>query len=119
MKKILFVSLAALILFSCKKEKSAEPATPVVNTSNCDTTITYTSQIKTIIDNNCVSCHSGSTPSGGVNFTTYANVKVKADAGRIKARAIDASPSIMPPTGSLSAADITTISCWLQNGAKE
>ena len=38
--------------------------------------ITYSENIKSIIDNNCISCH-GSTPSNGapMSLTTYENVK--------------------------------------------
>ena len=46
-------------------------------TSSCDTsgTITYAGAIKSIIDNNCTSCHSGGAPSGGISLDTYTSVK--------------------------------------------
>lgn len=116
MKKILFLSMLFGLFFACKKEKSVKPA-EVINTSNCDTTITYNSQIKTIIDNNCVGCHSGPAPSGGAMLTTYNQVMVHVNDGHINQKVlVDKS---MPKGGSLSTADLTAIACWLGNGAKE
>ena len=115
MKKILFLSLIVIVLFSCKKEKAAEPKI-AVNTSNCDTTITYTSQIKAIIDSKCVSCHAGSGP-GPHDYRTYLGFKPHVDDGHINNRVVVLQD--MPQGSSLSSADISTISCWIQNGAKE
>lgn len=84
----------------------------------CDT-ITYNKHIKKIIDANCVSCHGPSVQQAGVTLTTYAEVKNKADAGRIKARVIDGQGGFMPQGGELTAAEKNLIVCWLNNGKKE
>jgi len=41
----------------------------------------YNSQIQPIFDNSCMPCHSGNTPSGGLNLTSYANVMQGSDDG--------------------------------------
>lgn len=48
--------------------------------SVCDTTgsITYTSQIKPIVDLQCVSCHGATSPSGGITLLTTGNLQAVA-----------------------------------------
>lgn len=47
----------------------------VCNAGSCDTSsVTFSGSIKSIIQNKCQGCHSGSAPSGGYDFTTYAGV---------------------------------------------
>lgn len=74
--------------------------------------------IKGVVSANCAlsACHSGSSPTGGINFTVDCNIVINRE--RIKARAIDGNPSIMPPTGSLSQADKDKITAWLTAGGK-
>ena len=43
--------------------------------------ITYGNDIRPILQQNCVQCHSGPDPSGGRDFTTYAGVRGVADPG--------------------------------------
>lgn len=117
----LFVMLTAFIT-GCAKDQGKLPAstqTPAPSPSACDT-VTYNKHIKPIIDANCAlsGCHAGTTSNP--QLTSYALVKDRADAGRIKARVIDANPSQMPPPpGALTAAQKQLITCWLDNGKKE
>jgi hypothetical protein len=120
--KISFLAMALVAtLFlpnSCTKDKGKQPvsSTPPPAAGACDT-ITYSKHIKPIIDMNCAlsGCHAGTTSNP--LFTSYDLVKDRADAGRIKARAIDG-PSFMPPSGRLPQAQIDLISCWLESGKK-
>jgi hypothetical protein len=78
---------------------------------------TLFSQVKTILANNCVSCHGGPFPQNGLNFTD--DCTIVGQAARIKARAVDFSPSQMPPAGPpISATDRQTIINWINAGAK-
>lgn len=43
--------------------------------------LTYTADMKEIFDNNCISCHSGASPQGNYDMTTYDNVITRATAG--------------------------------------
>lgn len=83
-------------------------------------TTTYTNSIKSIMDNNCISCH-GNTPSGGapMALTTYQNVKdAVVNKGLIDriSRAQGAS-GMMPLGGTrLSQSSIDQIVDWKNNG---
>jgi mono/diheme cytochrome c family protein len=79
--------------------------------------ITYTSHIKSVIDNNCIICHGH---MGGVTLETYAQVKAQADAGRILARAINGSGNgPMPPSGLMAQTTLDTLQMWLDQGSPQ
>ncbi|MFK7931574.1 MAG: cytochrome c [Myxococcota bacterium] len=72
-----------------------------------------------ILEANCAGCH-GDTPSNGAPSTlnTYATASPKADA--IVNRAVDGSPSPMPPSGlALSEAEVEILTSWAAAGAPE
>lgn len=75
-------------------------------------------QVRTILQNNCAlsGCHSGSSPQGGLNFTLDCTIVGAWD--RIKARAVDGNPSVMPPPPNtpLSAAEKQKILDWIAAG---
>ncbi len=86
-------------------------------------TPTYTANIKSILDANCLGsgCHSGSLPARGYNLSNYSGAKnasgKSAFLGSIQHKS---GYSKMPKGGSqLSEADIKLVSCWVQNGAPE
>ncbi len=70
--------------------------------------------VRTLINNNCTSCHNGTLSEGGMNFTVDCNIVNNKD--RIKARAVDANPSVMPPTGFLPASERQKIVDWINAG---
>ena len=73
---------------------------------------------KGVITSNCAvpGCHTGASPTGGINFSVDCNIVINKD--RVKARAIDGNPSIMPPTGALGQADKDKLNAWLNAGGK-
>ena len=115
LKTFLFFTVAILVT-SCAYNKEQLPSPENGGGGNAPYNgpiITYTSHVKTIIDNNCIGCHSGGQPP---NLTTYSGVQAQAATGRILARVINGSPSFMPPSGSLPQADIDTVQFWLDQG---
>jgi hypothetical protein len=74
------------------------------------------SAVKIMMQTNCAvpGCHTGSNPAGGHDWTK--ECEIVAFKASIKARAIDASPSIMPPTGALPAAEKQKITDWITAG---
>ncbi len=80
---------------------------------------TLFTSVKAIMVANCVSagCHNATTMQSGYNFNDDCTI-VSAKA-RIKARAVDASPSQMPAAGpGLSASDKAAITNWINAGGR-
>ncbi len=79
-------------------------------------------EVKGIVAGHCAlsGCHTGSAPTGGINFSNECNIV--AQQSRIKARAIDAAgtPQQMPqpPNAALSVSDRDKITEWLNAGGK-
>jgi hypothetical protein len=73
-------------------------------------TITYSLNVKPIIDANCIQCHSvgGNFP----NLTTYSGIS--SNSALVKA---ETTSRRMPQGGSLTAEEIKAISCWVDAGA--
>ena len=88
------------------------------NSTTCDTTnITYALSVVPILQNACTGCHSGSSPSGGINLTTYAGIKAVADNGKLLGAITHKSGFfIMPPSGWMQSCDIAKIRTWIRNG---
>lgn len=86
----------------------------------CDTEdISFSNFVTPILLNHCQGCHSGNTPSGGIDLTTHANVKIYADNGRLFG-AIDHQTgfSAMPQGGAkLDDCTIEKIKSWIDAGA--
>lgn len=73
-------------------------------------------EVKAVLQANCVSCHNNSQQEGGMNWAVDCNIVLNKD--RIKARAVDATPSAMPPTGLLPASERQKITNWINAGGK-
>jgi len=87
---------------------------------SCDTTqFKYAANVSTILGTYCLGCHSGSTPSGSIDLSTYANVKIVATNGRLVGSVSHtAGYSPMPKNASkLSDCQITQIKKWVNAGA--
>ncbi len=98
---------------ACSKDDDKSPD----EKEDCSTqSLSYTSDIKAIVDGSCAlpACHGGG--QGLPNFTTYAGVFSKRS--NIRSQVIAKS---MPPSSqtSLSQASIDKIDCWVTNGAPE
>ncbi len=79
---------------------------------------TLFSAVKSVLAVNCAisGCHALPSPQNGLNFAD--DCTIVGQAIRIKARAVDANPSVMPPTGTISAADRQKIVDWVNAGGK-
>lgn len=122
MKYLLGLILGVIILFAaCTKDREVikqVPPPPV--TAQCDTaTINYSNYVKGIIDANCATAGCHNAGSGIGDFTTYAGLKPKVDNGAFKARAIDGTPSFMPPSNPLPQSTRDSLNDWLNQGACE
>ncbi len=74
--------------------------------------------VKSIMTANCSfsGCHGGANPQNGIDFNDDCTIVSKS--ARIKARAVDGNPSIMPASGSISASDKQKIIDWINGGGQ-
>lgn len=88
----------------------------------CQTTdVSFSVVVKPIIETNCQGCHSGGSPSGGIDLSTYAGIKDRADSGQLLG-SIDwqAGFSRMPQGNpKLDQCKIDQISAWINDGAPD
>lgn len=85
------------------------------NYTGCDTVnVRYSAQISTIINQNCIGCHSGGAPGGNIALTNYTEVKNVTQQGKlIGAIEHGLGYSAMPKGGQkLDECKITTFKKW-------
>jgi len=68
------------------------------------------------MQHNCVGCHSGSSPSGNLDLTTFENVKAGINSHHLIEHVMGNSYSLMPPSGSLSDCNINQLNAWIARG---
>ncbi len=110
------VALLAIIFSSCyyDNEQYLYPSVTLCDT----TTVSYSQTVAPIIQTNCLGCHAGSTPSGGINLETYSNVLLKVNDGSLKNSVkYNNLNSPMPPSGKMSDCNINKIAAWINQGA--
>ena len=116
MKKRLFIYglLIACIGLApaCKKKNKKDD----LNNLDCSAINSkYASDIKPIIDANCLASGCHNTGSANGDFTTYSGLKAKADNGSLDNRVIQ--QRNMPLAGSLRIGDLKKIEWCLNSGA--
>jgi hypothetical protein len=73
-------------------------------------------QVKSVLQANCVSCHNSTNANGGMNWEVDCNIVNAKD--RIQARAVNAVPGPMPPTGLMPASERQKIMDWINAGGR-
>ncbi|QCX39923.1 hypothetical protein FF125_16305 [Aureibaculum algae] len=110
MKNLIFISIFILTFTSCTS-KDDDPIDEPINN------ITYTTNIKNLIDNKCNSCHSNPQKNGApMALVTLVNVKDAVLNKDLIGRVEDGS---MPPEGDvLTSEQIELIKDWEKNSFK-
>jgi len=114
---ILSYALVLLLLTHCTYDNSVDS---YGNTTACDTAaVTFSQDIKVLIDQNCEGCHNGMSANGGLVLSGHQNTAAAALNGslidRMTRNAGD--PLLMPPSGALSECDISKLQAWIVQGA--
>ena len=102
-------SISRWIFLGAKNENCA---------SACDTLspTTYTTHLAPILQSNCVGCHSGGSPSGGILLTNYTEVLASANSGKLIPSVNRTGSFPMPPSGALTKCQIRQFERWNLNG---
>ena len=119
MKTLKFsITLLSLILFSCTNS-SEDDLTPE---QELPSTVTYEAHVRSIIQNNCVSCHANPPVNGaGVPLETYSDVKTAVINNNLISKINGNGPGGLMPLGGpkLSQQQIDLITKWQQDGFPE
>ena len=114
--QILYFGLALLMLGACKKEELPAPdSTPVPQTESYNT-------IKSIVEVNCLGCHSSSQNAYIPDYTTYSNIKNYLDqANNTLVDRLNSDEEFykMPPSGNLDESDKSKLISWINDGYPE
>jgi hypothetical protein len=92
----------------------------------CDTgKYTFSGAVFPVIQNNCLGCHSGSNPGGGVSLASYNNILVVVNNGKLMCDLNQTTNSSCPnwnamPKGGYKLSDciLNQFNKWIKNGAK-
>lgn len=102
-----FILGVFFLVTSCLNNVEEEIQEPVSDL--CDN-ITFSVNVKPILDSNCIQCH-----SAGGNFPNLTDINIVIqNANRIKSEVVSRE---MPKNGSLTQEEIDIISCWVDAGA--
>ena len=111
------VSGIVFYLSGCAKESADRLA---VGSDACDTTgVSYSTQIVSILQDNCYTCHTGTNSFSGIDLTTYADLKVHVDNGDLVS-AVTHTGSVTPmpyQLPMLPSCEVNTIVAWVHQGA--
>ena len=120
MKKLIYVPIIIIgFLAACKSTKPpVETTTVPLDCSN--KTLTYTTDIKSIIETSCAKCHNKNNKAG-YNFLTLESVKKAATSGELLGTIKHQKGYSKMPMGAskLPQESIDKIECWINNGMKE
>lgn len=110
-KNVLLIAAAALVfLQSCNND---DPKGPDCNIPNAD--LSYTLNIKPIIDQQCTSCHVPGGAIGAVgDFRSYSGLEPFLKNGKILETVVN--EKSMPQGGGMSQAQRDSINCWIAAG---
>ena len=133
MKRIRVIFLLGTI-FACQNDKntplpikpgespgSTTPVTPGPTASICDTiSISFDKSIWPIVQNNCISCHNTTVPSGNVDLSTYDKIIPYVKNGKLYGSVAHLAGYIAMPSASvsISSCEISKIKSWIDSGSK-
>jgi mono/diheme cytochrome c family protein len=119
----IFVPALFLLIISCTHTPDEIVNTnpnlePPIDTLACDSTnVTYPGIVVPILNTYCISCHSGATPSGALDFTDYGDVSFVAQSGQLMGslRHQEGFSHMPQNAGKLSLCEISLIEKWIND----
>lgn len=115
-----FLALASITITSCSSDSESDLLElPDEIPSNGDL-VTYTNDVKSIVDGSCLGCHS-SPPRNGAPFalTNFNQVSTRANSILTAMSRANGAPAAMPPSGRLPQATIDVIDQWIKDGTEQ
>ena len=118
------VVLTGIVMFSsCQHEPQEQvnpdnTVEPPIDTISCDSSnVTYPGTVVPILEAYCLSCHSGPTPSGALDFTDYSDLAFVAESGQLLGALKHQQGFVPMPQGmsQLSDCEISLIEKWVND----
>ncbi len=103
-----FILLSSAFIIGCEKE---EP-----DTADCNPATSFSADVLPLINTSCgnATCHGAGATNGAM--TNYTEVKSYVDNGKFNQRVLVTQD--MPVGSSLSAAQLASLQCWIDDGAQ-
>lgn len=115
MIKLIGTIMCISLIASCSYKKETVQATCILSN-----TVSFNTEVNTIITNNCLSCHNNSFRSGGISLQGYSNVQTQALNGKLfgTINHSDGFSKMPQSRPKLDVCTIATIKKWIDNGAQ-
>jgi mono/diheme cytochrome c family protein len=119
MKKLLFLVSALALLNACDYDSEED----LYGIGSCDTeSVSYENDIAPIIVENCISCHSGDSPSASLDLTNFEALTASAlssgNSGLLnRIERLEGQSGAMPTSYRLTQCQIDQINAWIEQGA--
>jgi len=84
-----------------------------------DGSLSYTANILTIFEDNCIMCHGASASAGGFDMSTYQKTVDQIDLIMARMERQTGQAGVMPPAGQLDATTLQLIRDWIDQGLPE
>ncbi|SHE33351.1 Planctomycete cytochrome C [Psychroflexus salarius] len=112
-KNYCYILVLISLVLSCSEAVIEDTeAEPVVET------VFYNPDIKSVVDNFCISCHNDVSANSGLNLSNYDLVKDAAENGNLILRINDVQ-NPMPPSGLLPSSERALFDKWVADGFPE
>jgi len=118
---LFLLAISALLQLSCASDSEDDLIEISEELDDSESgVVTYSGNVKAIIDGSCIGCH-GSPPTNGAPFslTNFDQVSARATAILNAMSRSTGSPAAMPPSGKLPESTIDVIDQWIKDGTKE
>ncbi len=119
MKKLIYtITISSLLIFSCSNVSEDD----LIDNTPIENVVTYNANIKPILDNNCVACHSNPPLNGAsTSYDTYESARLGVENNIINRISKQVGESGAMPIGGprLPQASIDLFQQWLDEGFLE
>ncbi|MCB0806298.1 MAG: hypothetical protein KDC05_10905 [Bacteroidales bacterium] len=120
---VLFLAAGVFVFNACqhKPDEQLKPdnqVDPPIDTIACDSSnVTYPGTVLPILETYCLSCHSGPTPSGALDFTDYNDLAFVAESGQLLGALKHQEGFVAMPQGmpKLSQCEIDLVEIWVND----
>lgn len=118
MKKLLKICVFALIFISQSCTTAIIDEGSVSELPPIDRIVTYQSDVKSVMDNFCITCHGGPAPQAGLDLSSFTNTR-NATLNQNLIPRMNSQTAPMPPNGLLSPQIRQLLDKWVEDGLLE